>query len=196
MSFPAAPKNSPTLPLSEDEIAKREHKQQVYTIARNRAFEILFIDIVRRFTDTNKNIVPHDQLQQVLCDKWQDKRIEWDSISPSSRNKMQISTTANWARRKDDDLLSHEHDIERPTYFCKIDQKNKNIIFTPTSILTRHRTEFRDYISYNGFLPSEIALLIFDVTKNHNGSKLRVDYAFRFIFSLSKEHDHCPDWDN
>ena len=54
MSFPAAPKNSPTLPLSEDEIAKREHKQQVYTTARNRAFEILFIDIVRRFTDTDR----------------------------------------------------------------------------------------------------------------------------------------------
>jgi hypothetical protein len=196
MSFPAAPKNSPTLPLSEDEIAKRDHKLQIYTVARNRAFEILFIDIVRRFTDTNKNIVPHEQLQQALLDKWQDKRIESDSISPSTRNKMQISTTANWARRKDDDLLSQEFDIERPTYFCTIDQINKNIIFTPTSILTRHRTEFRNYISSNGFIPSEITLLIFDVTKNHNGSKLRVDYAFRFIFSLSKEHDICPDWDN
>ena len=192
MSFPAAPKSLSPAPLSSEELAQREQKQQIYLTARNRAFDILYVEIVRRFTDSNKHTVPHDDLHSALLSKWQDKRSTWEHMSPDSRQKMQISSTANWQQRIHDDLLSQEDDIERPLFFCNKEQKEKYIIFTPTSILTRHRSEFRDYVSSKAYIPPQISLLIFDLKKNNQ----RVDYAFRFIFTLNHDQHSCPDWDN
>ncbi len=192
MSFPAAPKSLSPVPLSSEELAQREQKQQIYLTARNRAFDILYVEIVRRFTDSKKHTVPHDDLHSTLLSKWQEKRSTWEHLSPDSRKQMQISSTANWQQRIHDDLLSQEDDIERPLFFCKKDQQEKNIIFTPTSILTRHRSEFRDYVSSKAYIPPQISLLIFDLKKNNQ----RVDYAFRFIFTLNHDQHSCPDWDN
>jgi len=193
MSFPSAPKSAIPLALSSDELLERERKQQIYLIARNRAFDILYIDIVRRFTDTKKTIIPHNELGSVLRQKWSDNRVECENQSHDSRKRMQISTTATWERRINDDLLSQEGDIERPVYFCKKDQIEKNIIFTPTSIITRHRSEFREYVSENGYIPAEIVFLIFDLKNKENNQ--RVDYGFRFILTLSHDHSNCPSWD-
>jgi len=192
MSFPSAPKASSPPSLSSEELAQREQKHQIYLTARNRAFDILYIDIVRRFTDSNKHKVHHNDLHSTLISKWQDKTSEWELLSPDSRKNMQISSTANWQQRIHDDLLSQEDDIERPVFFCNKEQKEKHIIFTPTSILTRHRSDFRQYVSSNSYIPPQISLLIFDLKKNNQ----RVDYAFRFIFSLNHDSPSCPDWDN
>ena len=177
--FPATPKNAPSPPPEEKDASVKDADQVKFIAALHKAYDVLFFLISHLLSGGKLG----EDGKHPLFDLWQDAVCAHSATPPETR-KTHPQIYLRYDAGDHTDLLNGPAgaEIEIP-----LNKAGKPIKFTPSRILSKNCTDFRQYVKDQGYLPDGLCLLVFRQTNK--------DWTYNIIVTRDKNGPGECEWD-